>query len=440
MGRRPQGAELHVFMNAEKVGVLARAASGHLEFTYDKDWLQSKSARPLSLSMPLRDPAYSGAVVENFFDNLLPDSDRIRQRIQTRVGAQSDRGFDLLWHIGRDCVGAIQLSPGEIAADVKKIEAKPLDEKQIGDILQNYRAMPLGMSEDEDFRISIAGAQEKTALLWHEGRWNRPLGTTPTSHIFKLPIGYIEQFQFDLSDSVENEWLCHLIFKAYEIPVAEAEIHTFNGAKSLVVERFDRRWATDGSWLVRLPQEDMCQALNISPAQKYENQGGPGITKIMELLLGSVNGLQDRQTFMKTQFLFWLLAAIDGHGKNFSLFLLPGSDYKLTPGYDIISAHPLVAKNQAAQRRMKMAMALKGKSRHYHWERILHRHWLTTAENSHFPKAEMASIIDEMLEKIDDVIDQTSGQLPHKFPAIVAEPIFAGMKTAREMIAQSRSA
>jgi hypothetical protein len=113
--------------------------------------------------------------------------------------------------------------------------------------------MPLGMRPEEDFRISLAGAQEKTALLNFEGKWHLPLGPTPTSHILKLPIGYNEHSGMDLSDSVENEWLCHLILKQYGISIAGAGIHEFDGVKVLVVERFDRRWAKDGSWLMRLP-------------------------------------------------------------------------------------------------------------------------------------------------------------------------------------------
>lgn len=44
---------------------------------------------------------------------------------------------------------------------------------------------PLGMQDEDDFRLSIAGAQEKTAFLQINKQWQLPLGPTPSSHIFK---------------------------------------------------------------------------------------------------------------------------------------------------------------------------------------------------------------------------------------------------------------
>jgi len=437
MGRKRLSAGLSVLMNGEQVGILGRSATGNLSFTYRQDWLTSEKSRPLSLSMPLAAAPYTGSTVLNFFDNLLPDNDKIKDRIQQLVKAESTESFDLLWHIGRDCVGAIQLVPDGAEIDVRNVESDLLNEAEIADTLRHYKALPLGMDEDDDFRISIAGAQEKTALLWRDDGWHLPKGTTPTSHIFKLPIGKIDRIR-DMSDSVENEWLCHHIFKAYKIPVADAEMEQFEDMKALVVERFDRRWANDRSWLIRLPQEDFCQATDIPPHKKYEGDGGPGIKEAMDLLLGSENQQEDRRVFMKTQFLFWLLAAIDGHGKNFSIFLLPESNYRLTPMYDIISAHPLVAKGQIVQRRAKMAMALDGKNRHYHWERMLYRHWFSTAKKCGFPDEEMAGIIEAMLSEMDEVIDHVSGLLPDNFPGDVADPIFVGMRNARDRITASK--
>lgn len=432
MGRKRKGAELFVCMNGEKVGLLSRASSGKLSFRYDRGWLGNEAGRPLSLSMPLTEQPYSGDTVENFFDNLLPDSQPIRNRIQRRFGAGSNRAFDLLWHIGRDCVGAIQLFPEDIRRDVQKIESEPLDDAAISKTLKNYRTMPLGMQEGKDFRISVAGAQEKTAFLKRDQEWHRPLGSTPTSHIFKLPIGRIEHSGMDLSDSVENEWLCHVILKAYGISAAHAEMMAFEETKVLVVERFDRRWSKDRSWLIRLPQEDMCQALGVPPALKYESDGGPGIQQIMELLLGSHDSLEDRRAFMARIFLFWVLGAIDGHAKNFSIFLRPGGAFQLTPAYDVMSAHSLVAKGQLEQKKMGMAMSLRSRNRHYRWEHMLRRHWLSTARLCNFPEEEMGRIMERIFGEMDEVIEQVGTGLPKGFPGDVAEPIFNGMKNARD--------
>jgi serine/threonine-protein kinase HipA len=432
MGRKRQGAELFVNMNGEKVGRLSRGSSGNLEFHYATTWLGSKSGRPLSLSMPLTDQTYSGDIVENFFDNLLPDSQPIRNRIQKEFKARSNRGFDLLWHVGRDCVGALQLLPEDVQIDVKSIEAEPLNDAAIAETLKSYRTMPLGMRAGKEFRISVAGAQEKTAFLRLGDTWHLPLGTTPTSHIFKLPIGRIEHSNIDLSDSVENEWLCHAIFRAYGLPVAKTEMMSFEGTKVLVVERFDRRWSTDKSWLIRLPQEDMCQALNTPPALKYESDGGPGIEQIMKLLIGSNNSLEDRKTFLTQVFLFWVLGAIDGHAKNFSIFLFPGGAFHLTPAYDVISAYPLVAKKQLSLRKIHMAMSVKGERRYYSWERMFQRHWLATAKACNFPEDEMTQVIESVLAGMDHVIENVGANLPDGFPDEVATPVFDGMRRARD--------
>jgi len=438
MGRPRLTADLHLYMNGQKVGNLTRTSTGQLRFEYHDTWLQSEARRPISLSMPLIQKTYKGDVVESFFDNLLPDSQPIRSRIQARFGARSNRCFDLLWHVGRDCVGALQLLPEDAGSmNVRRIDAVELTDSQIADVLRHYSTMPLGMNDDE-FRISIAGAQEKTALLRMNDRWYRPTGVTPTSHIFKLPIGRIAHSGMDLTDSVENEWLCHLILKAYGIPVADAKIVSFEDVLALVVKRFDRRWAADRSWLIRLPQEDMCQALSIPPVLKYESDGGPGIERIMTLLLGSANALSDRRLFMKIQVLFWLLGAIDGHAKNFSIFLMAGGAYSLAPVYDVMSAYPLLAKRQIELRKMKMAMAFKGKHVHYLWDSILHRHFLSTARICRFPATEMETIIADLLQEMDGIIELTTGVLPTDFPDNIARSVFDGMKQARDRLIRLR--
>ena len=338
---------LSILMNGILIGKLEKATKGGLTFIYDQTWLNTPGARPISLSLPLVDQPFTGDVVYNFFDNLLPDNQQIRARIQTKFHVATNQPFDLLASIGRDCVGAIQIIDGKIPTYAKKINFESLNEKEISSILRGYQNNPLGMTDtSEEFRISIAGAQEKSAFLYHKNKWCRPIKETPTSHIFKLPIGYIQHQKMDLSDSCENEWLCSQIANAFGLPAAACEILHFENVKVLAVERFDRKMSSDKTWLMRLPQEDMCQALGISPNLKYQSDSGPGINAIMQLLLGSANAIADRDTFYKSQILFWLLAAIDGHAKNFSIFIEPDGKYRLTPLYDIMSAYPLIAKKQ----------------------------------------------------------------------------------------------
>ncbi len=429
-----RSVELKVLMNGYLVGRLRSSYRGALSFVYDKSWLISDNRRPISLSLPISDREYHGPTVDNFFDNLLPDSMPIRNRLQARVGAETSRCFDLLARIGRDCVGALQLLPGDEEIDVQEINAVQLGEADIAAVLYNYHSMPLGVDMEADFRISVAGAQEKTAFLKIGNTWNRPRGATPTSHIFKLPIGELGHSGIDLSESIENEWLCQQILKAYDIPVAATEMGKFGDQKVLIVERFDRRWSKDRTWLIRLPQEDMCQATGTSGNLKYENEGGPGMRVIMDILLGSVQGHEDRATFMTAQLLFWMLAAIDGHAKNFSIFHMLKGNYRMTPLYDVMSAHPIVAAGQIDKQRVRMAMALEGKNRHYRQDMISRRHWIETAGKLRFSPIEMEEIVEKCCDNADEVINKVSNLIPSGFPEIIADTVLAGLRSSRDRL------
>jgi len=175
--------------------------------------------------------------------------------------------------------------------------------------------------ESDELRLSVAGAQEKTAFLWHNNQWCLPLGSTPTTHLFKLPMGVIGEGQIDFSSSVENEWLCSKLLKAYGLPVASTEMARFNG---------ERRLHSSGTYWLRLPTEDFCQATSTPAANRYENRGGPDMQSIAVLLAQS-SERNDLTNFFKAQVLFWMLRAIDGHAKTFSLFLKPGGRFQLTP-------------------------------------------------------------------------------------------------------------
>lgn len=434
MARRRQTQELHLGMNGQRVGSLVSRPDGNLRFTYDPGWLESENATPVSLMLPLSPTPYQGEVVANYFDNLLPDSETIRMRMQVTLDAASTQPFDLLARAGADCVGALQLQPTPELRDVKRIDSTEVSEDEIADILKNYRTNPLGIvPRRDDFRISLAGAQEKTAMLWHEGRWHRPHGTTPTTHIFKLPIGALPDI--DLSDSVENEWLCLALARELGLPTPAARIETFAGVKALVVERFDRQRSSDGSWIIRLPQEDFCQALGVPPARKYEVDGGPGIADGMNLLQQSIDPQKDRSTFMRTVIFYWMLAAIDGHAKNFSLFLHPGGRCSLTPIYDVISAYPLIETRELEAQKITLAMAALGKNRHYRWHQIQARHWRSTAERCRFPERELARIVEELLEETEPAVERARGSLPSGFPERVAEPILGGVLGRLERLA-----
>jgi serine/threonine-protein kinase HipA len=291
----------------------------------------------------------------------------------------------------------------------------------------------------DGFRLSIAGAQEKTALLRHSGRWCIPSGPTPTTHIFKLPLGLVGHMRVDMRHSVENEWLCMHLLRELGLPVPDTEIGRFadhvGEEKALIVERFDRALATaPGSrrkWITRLPQEDFCQALGVPAGRKYEADGGPGISAGLELLAGSTQPADDRLMLAKAQLAFWLLAAPDGHAKNFSIFLRRDG-YVLTPLYDVISAWPVIGRgpNRWAEQTVKLAMAVRGKRPHRELNRIAYRHWAGLAVQTGAPDA--LEQMTAMVQSAPDALKRVASKLPARFPEQVWTSIARGVQSQCE--------
>ncbi len=444
-------------MNGKHVGEWGAIRTGTPFFRYASSWAESKHARALSLSLPLTtNLEIRGQLVESYFDNLLPESPEIRRRIRTRYGTRSSGAFDLLAAIGRDCVGAVQLlPPGDEPTGWQQIEAQRLSEADVERTLLSVTAPGvISPQETDDFRVSIAGAQEKTALLGMAGTWFRPQGSTPTTHIFKLPLGVIGNFRGDFSDSVENEWLCGRYLRELGFPVAASSIASFGEQKALVVRRFDRRWQgvdeeaaqkkrfkpKKGVWISRLPQEDFCQALGLAPTRKYQSDGGPSMGECLAVLMGSEQAQADRETFALVQLAFWLMAATDGHAKNFSLYQRAGGSFGLTPLYDVLSLWPVIGhgKNQLPIERAKLAMALRGNRMHYRLTEIQARHWQALAKESGVP--ELWGRMQELVERAALEFDALEGSLPRKFPARVFETIRAGIRSQVRRFNQSLGA
>lgn len=426
MGRRPAYAPLRVYLNNRRVGTLTREASGAIGFSYDEGWLAWDHAMPVSLSMPLRETPYRGEAVFAVFENLLPDSDTLRRLVAEKVGARGIDAYSMLAKIGHDCVGALQFIAGEddVPDATGKIEGEVVDAIAIEKILNGLSQAPLGLTRDDFFRISVAGAQEKTALLWHEGQWIRPHGTTPTTHLIKTQIGTLPG-GIDLSDSVENEYYCLKLTAAFGLPVNTATIETFGETKALVIERFDRRWTKDGR-LLRLPQEDCCQGLSVPPTLKYQNEGGPGMIDVLGLLKGSDTPIEDQDTFLKAQLIFWLMGATDAHAKNFSVFLSPGGSYRMTPLYDIISAQGALNARQIERKQMKMAMSV-GDRRHYRFDQIHGRHFVQTATRAGISKKRATDIIEGIAAAVPGALDTAAQSLPGSFPQSIVDTISTAM-------------
>ena len=433
MTRQSTHLPLKIFLNGRFVGNLRKNSAGAIDFQYAASWLSWEHAMPVSLSLPLREDRYIGKQVIAVFENLLPDNKTIRQHVARRFHAEGYDAYSLLSAIGRDCVGALQFLEGDREPSPSdKIEGRIARPEEIADILNNLSTAPLGVDEEMDFRISIAGAQEKTALLYWQGKWHIPQGTTATTHILKPAMGII-QHGIDMSHSVENEHFCMSFLSAVGLPTAKTAIGNFAGKQALVVERFDRQWAKDGR-LLRLPQEDMCQALSISPDIKYESDHGPGMKHILELLKGSDTPQEDQRTFLQAQILFWILGATDGHAKNFSIFLSSNGGYRLTPIYDVLSAQPCADAGQIRKNQMKLAMAV-GDGRHYVIHTIALRPFVQTAKSVGISEDFVLEIRNDLLNKIPQALEAVFDCLPKSFPLDIAKSISNGVKSRLGLLA-----
>lgn len=445
--------DLVVWMNGQRVGTWGHTRAGRDSYRYDPDWVTSPFARNLSLSLPITagDSRLTGPEVGYYFDNLLPDHPRLRERLRQRYRLKSTAAFELLSAIGRDCVGAVQLLPRDTEpTGWNTIQSEVWTDEQVE---QHLRQVPLtgpfaaaGTEGLEEFRISIAGVQEKTALLRVGDRWHRPVGATPTTHILKLPMG-AAGLPFDVNDSVENEWLCAAILRELGLPVAATEIATFGEQKVLMVERFDRHWqGIEGNpyapgftppaeaWIARLPQEDFCQATGTHADRKYESSGGPGIPEVLDILARSERPVRDRFTFALAQLAFWLLAAIDGHAKNFSIHHRRNG-FSLTPLYDVLSAWPFIGHGprKLPLQDVKLAMALRGRRPHYLLREIQPRHFERLAGSLGDP--EVWPAMQEMVERVPEALARVGKRLPDEFPARLWDRIARGVSDQRNRFA-----
>ncbi len=412
---------LGLFENGRRLGRLLRTSSG-LSLEYDPEWLSWDGATPVSLSLPLGPAAHRGERVLRFLDNLLPDSEGMRARLASRVDAPDTHPFTLLECLGRCSAGALTFVPdGEDPGAAGAASGRPLSDAEVGTLLAQLDRRPLGVGPR--FRISLAGAQRKTALLLQDGVWRLPLGFTPTTHILKPQTGSV--MGVDFSRSVENEFLCLRLASAFGLAVARARIADFAEARALVVERFDRRWTEDGR-LLRIPHEDCAQALGVPTRRKYEMDGGPGFGELLGLLEGSVHPDADRRSFLRAQIVFWLLAAVDGHAKNYSLRLLPAGQFRLAPLYDIVSVQPGLSRGELPADDAMMSLAV-GDAGLRGPDDIGPEHFFQSAKAAGVPARVVQRIFAELIETRAGAFEAVRASLPEDFPRAMEAAIFGAV-------------
>ncbi|MFG1792771.1 type II toxin-antitoxin system HipA family toxin [Nocardia sp. NPDC049149] len=346
-------SDLVVVLNGSLIGAVTHDA-GRSRFTYLDDYAENIEATPLSLSMPLvAGRTYDHRVVAPWLMNLLPDDANVLDSLAREFDAQIGSATALLEHIGRDCAGAVQLI---LPKDVEDVLTRPgtleiVTDAQIGQRLRELRTTPQAWTRVDE-RWSLAGAQSKFAVVRTEdGQWAYAHGNAASTHIIKPGIAHFSGQAF-------NEHLCLRALDAVGVATAASEFIEFDGVAAIVVERYDRLRRADGS-VLRLHQEDMCQALSVRPERKYAADGGPSATEIAHLLAReATQGDVDR--FADAVVAQYLLGAPDAHAKNYSV-ILNGVDVTLAPVYDVASSLPYLRNSRSGLSRV--AMPIDGRAR-----------------------------------------------------------------------------
>ncbi len=381
--------ELIAILDGQTIGRVTSSARARLAFTYDEKWRSAPNAYPLSISMPLALTEHPHRTVESFLWGLLPDNQAILDGWARKFQVSARNAFALISAVGEDCAGAVQfVRPERLDAILRSRprEIEWLDEAAVAERLRALREDQSAWRMARDTgQFSLAGAQPKTALLFENGRWGVPSGRVPTTHILKPPS---QQFH----GHVENEHFCLELARAIGLPVADSRIMHFQDELAIVVERYDRVRTTRG--LRRVHQEDVCQAVAIPPTRKYQNEGGPGIRDIVELLnTYSSDSAQDIDTFLDAIAYNWLIAGTDAHAKNYALLIGAQSRVRLAPLYDLASILPYP---EFDAQRIKLSMKIGGE---YRLRNIGPRHWRKLA-------AEVRRDPDALIERVRNITAQ----------------------------------
>jgi len=381
--------------------------------------------------MPLAVGEHSHEKIEAFLWGLLPDNELVLGRWAHRFQVSARNAFSLVSYIGEDCPGAVQFVRPErldaiLTSRVPEIDW--LDEADVAERLRSLRADQSAWRMPHDTgQFSLAGAQPKTALIYDGGRWGVPSGRMPTTHIFKPPTG-----EFD--GHAENEHFCLMLARELGLPAASSEIMRFDGETAIVIERFDRirtsgmaaaaamesashaaatapmktedapdaaKAAADAAArahalgelaktqpILRLHQEDICQALGLQPIAKYQNDGGPSPEDIVALLrTHSSRPIEDIGAFVDALAFNWFIAGTDAHAKNYSLLHGGGGRVRLAPLYDVAGALPYLDPQQ-----IKLAMKIGDK---YRIRDIGPRQWRKLATGTRLdPDQTMARLVE----------------------------------------------
>jgi serine/threonine-protein kinase HipA len=419
---------LLVVSDGAVAGSLTRAA-GRITFRYEDDWRTLPDATPLSVSMPLTARDHPARAVEPWLWGLLPDSEPVLARWAREFHTTTAHPLGLLARVGADLPGSFQIvAPDQLDSLSTDGSVEWLSTKQVAGLLSDVRADHTAwLGRRAEGRWSLAGAQAKIALRRDGSRWGRPHGRDATTHILKPAVE-------GLDDHDLNEHLCLRAGRLLGLRTVRTEIAAFDDERAIVVERYDRLTRPDGN-LVRVHQEDMCQALSVPPANKYESDGGPTAADVATLLRDHMPGRAGQAAvpaFADALAFNWIIAAPDGHAKNYAL-LLAGRQVRLAPLYDIGSALPYP---DFYEPKLKLAMNV---GRKYLASRIGTDDWVDAAATLHLDADTLLSRVRSMCETVSDAFatvgaDPAVAEVGSSLPAKLLDRVTARARHCSERL------
>ncbi len=384
--------ELVVLLRGRRVGVVRRATGDRLSFTYEEEWRDAEGAYPLSHSLPLLALAHGDGPVRAYLEGLLPERKEVLDSWGKRFQVSGGNAYGLLANVGEECPGAVQFVTIERAEKMGGEPAGPLEwltESEVADRLRNViQVYGRGAAvKGAGGYFSLAGAQPKIVLYRDGDRWAATTAALPSTHILKPPA-------MDLDHLAMNEHFCLLLSDELGLPTARSEVLLVEDQVAFVVERFDRIWVAEGQ-VERIHQEDMCQALGVRPASKYESEGGPGLVQCGQLLIeNACEPDVDLPSFIDAVALNWLILGTDAHAKNYAL-IYNGSRPSLAPLYDVISILPYPQVEYPGKARLAMRIGTE-----YRAAYVRRRHWEALARSL---EVDEAAVVDRVTALLSDV-------------------------------------
>lgn len=389
---------LDVYLHGDRIGTLERGDQGHLRFAYRSEWVE-KGGEPLSMSLPVRAEPFEDEECRPFFAGLLPEGEFLRS-IARFFQVSAENPFSVLQQIGGECAGAVSLVPP--ASDPPFLNAGGPRWLLDGELEQLLDGMPSpGLIPDvgeggEGFRLSLAGTRDKLPVLCENGRIGITRGNPPSTHIIKKPVA-------ELQAMVANEAYCLALAAEAGLDTAHALPLGAGGQEGLLVRRYDRR-RLESEEVVRIHQEDFCQALGVLPDFKYQSEGGPSVATCARLIRERASApAVDLPAFLDALLFNLLIGNTDAHGKNFSLLLDGEGAPKLAPLYDLLSARAYWPF------RRKMAMKYGGE---YRGDRVRGRHLDRLAEEMEISSAAVRRQARQVGERVLVAAAQARERLP----------------------------